>query len=345
MVVLDNIIFSLQRAGGISGAWARLIAELLKSPRSGELMFVERPDATRNIFRRELALPEDKIIHAGRLPLHLDRYRGVRLPKEITERPFIFHSSYYRSAASPLALNVVTLHDFIYERTRFRSPLATAIHHRQKMHALRRARAVACVSRSTQAELHRRLPGARSVVIPNAPVITPPPASDADKQDYALYVGSRASYKRFWEAAQAVAMHPGLRLKIAGSPLSPGEKERLAALLPGRYDLVAHPGATELAELYAHARCLVYPSSAEGFGIPILEAQASGCPVIIGSDAACLGTAGGAAISVDASPASIAEAISQLPDRDMAGAGRRNAARYRWPDIAARYLDLYASLL
>lgn len=170
-IVLDNIIFSLQKAGGISGAWAILVRELLK--RAGlDIRFLEREDARGNIFRSGLHIPSSHIIPAKRLPLALDRYMPVRLRGDA---PFIFHSSYYRTCTSPLARNVVTLHDFIYEEAGVHPPLARLVHSRQKNSALRHARAIVAVSHTTGNKLQERFPGMQATVIPEPCRMRAPP--------------------------------------------------------------------------------------------------------------------------------------------------------------------------
>ncbi len=71
------------------------------------------------------------------------------------------------------------------------------------------------------------------------------------------------------------------------------------------------PSDEELAALYRGARCLVYPSLYEGFGIPVLEAMACGTPVVTSRGGATEEVAGGAAVLVDAAdPEAIAAGIA-----------------------------------
>jgi len=99
----------------------------------------------------------------------------------------------------------------------------------------------------------------------------------------------------------------------------------------------------ELPALVRHARVFVYPSYAEGFGMPVLEAMASGVPVVTSNTTALVEVAAGAALAVaPADPKAIADAIEQLLfdaglRRRLSALGVEVAARYRW-DAAAKAL-------
>lgn len=350
MVVLDNIIFSLQRAGGISGAWSELIFGLLRTEIASELRFVEREDARANIFRRRLNIPDDQIIRPIHRPLIIDRYMPVSLPKTLAQAPFIFHSSYYRYCPSPRARCVVTLHDFIYEKTHFRPYLATTVHTRQKRTALRHAAAIINVSQATRTDLAERYPdfAGKCVVIPHAPLTPPYTGALPRSTDRVLYVGGRQTYKNFHCAAHAVSLLPDIRLIIAGPALTPGERKELDHIIPGQYEVVENPSSEKLAELYATSACLLYPSEAEGFGLPILEARAAGCPVVISRDAACRETAslGGNPPSMVWSctphPLAIKEAIQHAIGHSST---TTKLTLPTWPEITEKHLSLYLRLI
>lgn len=347
---LDNTIFSLQRAGGISGIWAMLISRLQKIA-GLRLRYVERPDAADNIFRQRLEIPADSIIDDYRLPLILTRYMRVRTEAAC---PFIFHSPYYRRCSSQLARNVVTLHDFVYERCGTHGDIATKVHVAQKTDALRHADAIAAVSASALDDMHELYPdiNVRSTVIHNAPICIPgnPPGRQPDTPDYALFVGARAGYKNFHLAAEAVkGTH--IRLTVAGAPLNADEKDKYASMLDsGQMTIVEYPGDRELSRLYTSALCLLYPSDYEGFGIPIVEAQAHGCPVITSACRACLEASGNAVISLSEMTARAwRRAMLSLTEPGSRGrliaAGLRNAAGYSAETMAQKYVNLYESLL
>ena len=98
--------------------------------------------------------------------------------------------------------------------------------------------------------------------------------------------------------------------------------------------------------LYQAAALLVYPSFYEGFGLPLLEAMASGCPVIAGANSSQPEVVGAAGLLVDPNNASeICFAISVLlSDEDfrweMSRRGREQAAKFSWEATAAETIKL-----
>lgn len=90
----------------------------------------------------------------------------------------------------------------------------------------------------------------------------------------------------------------------------------------------------EIAWLMDHATGLVFPSIYEGFGLPIVEAQSRGCPVICVGQGAMLEVSGGAALFIAADGAGVVDAVRRLADpqvrTQLVDAGHANVARYRW---------------
>jgi glycosyltransferase involved in cell wall biosynthesis len=105
-----------------------------------------------------------------------------------------------------------------------------------------------------------------------------------------------------------------------------------------------------LPAFYRNALLFVYPSLAEGFGMPPLEAMASGVPVITSGNTALREVGGDAVVFVDPEdPESIAAAISTaLSDpelrRDLVQRGLRRVREYNWADSAARVVRQYRGL-
>jgi glycosyltransferase involved in cell wall biosynthesis len=119
-------------------------------------------------------------------------------------------------------------------------------------------------------------------------------------------------------------------------------------------DVVRFPGYVsdeELIALYQMATCLVFPSLYEGFGLPVLEAMAAGCPVITSTTSALPEVAGNAAFLVDPLNAQeIAVAMRQvLQEEDLRTSmiqdGRMWAANFSWEETARMTREVYIMAL
>ena len=150
-VVFDNIIFSLQKAGGISVVWQELIKRILKDS-DINVSFIEQYNE--NIFRKKLQIPEELIIHNNfsKLPISFQRYLNPRIRNESG----IFHSSYYRTTSNPNLINISTVHDFTYEY--YRKGLPKLIHQKQKVLAINKSKKIICVSNNTKKDLLKFYP-------------------------------------------------------------------------------------------------------------------------------------------------------------------------------------------
>jgi glycosyltransferase involved in cell wall biosynthesis len=141
----------------------------------------------------------------------------------------------------------------------------------------------------------------------------------------------------------------GLRLVMAGEPFTP--QMRSVVLQEGLQESVMEAvniANEELQELYSHALALLFPSLEEGFGWPVLEAQACGCPVITSHRPPMTEVAGAAAILIDpGDPAAAAQAIFRGLSRraELIAEGFRNLRRFDPETIVDRYCGLYAEIL
>jgi glycosyltransferase involved in cell wall biosynthesis len=221
-------------------------------------------------------------------------------------------------------------------------------------------------SHATCDELVRFFPEtlARVRVIPHGLPDTIPAAETSSTEgqrraprDYVLFVGNERPYKNLANVLEAFALlqeeYEGF-LVLAGLPLPPSESllRRLDGLsLRARVRWTGYLPRARLMELYRGARLLVAPSTAEGFGFPLLESMAVGTPVVTSRGGATEEVAGEAALLVDPmSPKDIAQAMRRLLTekeltRELSSRGKKRTAHFSWDESARETLTLYREVL
>ena len=237
---------------------------------------------------------------------------------------------------------VVTVHDVSFardpslmgrkDRTTFRLVVPRAV---------RRAVRVFTVSERTKADIVAlyRVPAERIVVTPNG--VDPAFSPGAGTHDFVLAVGAIQTRKNQLAALEAAAA-VGLPLVVAG----PVKDRTLAGELRSRgARLEGYVETERLADLYRGAACLVQPSRYEGFGLPVVEAMASGTPVVGVPDPALQEVAGAAAVLVP--EAELAAGIhTALAERErLVAAGLERAKTFSWRTSAERTLAVYREIL
>lgn len=361
-VFLDNIVFSLQKQGGISVFWYEFLNRIMQDT-DFNCQFIDLPND--NIFRKQLDIPLSDILdnRLNKLPVKVQRYVNP-----IIKEAGIFHSSYYRVSKGSQVHNVTTVHDFTYEY--YFNGLPKLVHHVQKRNTILNSKKIICVSNNTKADLLRFYPKLHErqiEVIYNgvSDDYYPLPSGDCnflnktfgpDFKEYVLFVGKREdAYKNFDMVVDACRLTKSKLLIVGGGHLSRLEVAMLDSQLGmHQYNQIAGVTNVQLNEIYNNASFLVYPSLYEGFGISILEAQKSGCPVICSNTSSIPEITGkGAYLLEKISASKIAEIVLQNKSRNttksIVDEGYLNSQLYSWDNcyqqIKQVYVDMYSEFV
>ncbi|HXK15421.1 MAG TPA: glycosyltransferase family 1 protein [Gaiellaceae bacterium] len=329
MILIDADVLGRNRTGEET-----YVLNLLR-----QLPFVA-PDLSFAAVTRHPELVPDGV-QAIALPARFQETRmAIALPRLLRRlRPELSHFQH----ALPLGLrgpSVVTIHDLHFEH----DPAVMGRLDRMTFkfvvpRAVRKADHVLAVSERTKRDIVE-LYG----VSPEKVTVTPhgvDPAfarGDGSHDGYLLFVGAVQARKDPL-AALAAADAAGVPLVVVG----PEKEPELARELRARgADVRGWVEKPELAELYRRAGALILPSRYEGFGVPALEAMASGTPVVLSDDEALREVAGDAGIYGELADG-VRRALAERERFARAGLGR--AALFTWEESARRTADVYRQVL
>jgi len=328
-------------------------ADVLGRQRTGDETYVE------NLLARLPALGGDELRFAAltrRPELVPAGVEAVHVPARLQEARMLWtvpralrkigaalaHFQHALPVACPCPA-VVTVHDLSFER----DPSVMGLWHRLIFRAVvpraaRRAARVLAVSERTKQDLVELYGIEPDRVVVTTHGVDPafrPGTTGGDS--YLLFVGAVQRRKDPLAAADAAA-ELGMRLVVVGPDRDPG---LVAALERRGADVRGYVPKQELAELYRGAAALVLPSRYEGFGLPVVEAMASGTPVVATPDAALQEIAGDAAVFAE--PGQLADGVRRaLAERDeLAAAGLRRAAQFSWDETVRRTIAVYREAL
>lgn len=346
-IIIDNIGFTLQRMGGLSVVWGTLLNALKAS--GLKYVCMEYPGCLENQVRKEVS--DLRVEEYKPWRMQIERYLDLDIKSD--ER-FIFHSSHYRICKNPKAINITTVHDFTYER--YRKGLPKWVHSWQKFKAIRKADVVVCISESAKRDVLHYLPDvpeSKIRVIHNG-VSTDYHIVESDSYkylcDYVIFVGSRQPYKKFDFVVDSL-VGSSFKLAIVGGKLTENEISMLDDKLgKDHYEYMGYLTNQQLNELYNQAICLAYPSVYEGFGIPILEAQRAGCPVIAYNASSIPEVIGDTPLLLDElTKDAFWDKIALLKDdnirKDVIEKGLKNSQRFSWDKMGEEYINLYKELM
>jgi glycosyltransferase involved in cell wall biosynthesis len=327
-------------------------ADVLGRQRTGDETYVENllrqlPEAAPDLYFAAVTRRPERVSD-GVAPLALPaRSQELRmawsLPRLVRRvRPRVGHYQH----ALPLrgaGRSVLTVHDLSFERD------AESMRRKDRLvfktivpRSAKRADRVIAVSERTRGDLVElyRIAEDKIRVIPHGvdPAFAP---GDGGVEGYLLFVGA-VQHRKNPRAALEAASDLQLPLVVVGPEREPALADDLRRL---GADLRGYVEKAELAQLYRGAVCLIAPSRYEGFGLPVLEAMASGTPVVAARDAALIEVAGEAAVY--AGEGDFSGAILHALERrdELRAAGLARAAQFSWAEAARRTVEVYRELL
>jgi mannosyltransferase len=339
-IILDNIVFSLQKVGGISVYWFELIDRLLKT--RSHLTFFQR-ESDNLLFKK---LPKDGFFEVyNKTPIIFDRFLNVNTYS--VNSKFIFHSSYYRITKNPNAISVITIHDFIHEK--YYTGIRKFLHVYQKKRAIRNAKAIIVISESTKRDLLYYYPNLCKdkiiKIIYNGVSTDFKPVWGKNKFNKSfLFIGSRESYKNFQFSVISISKLQNFTLTIVGKNLDNKEISLLNKYLKNKWTLLNNIDNNKLNYLYNESFALIYPSSYEGFGIPLLESMKAGCPFIAYNSSSIPEVAGKAGYLLDNITFDdfYTGVLYILNNRDeIINQGYKQSEKFNWENCFKQTLALY----
>lgn len=284
---LDTLVFGLQKIGGVSVVWYEYLTRMLKDSNINLTLLDINGEYININFKNLDTTTACHIKEQGKsLQILRNRNPVFQVPKQTA----IFQSTYLRVCKQKNVKNVVMIHDITHQL--YFKGIKKWLNTFQKKKAIYHADGILCVSESTLNDLHKYFPETRNIkaeVVYNSAstdyrVLDNPKFPNKYKilngKKYVIYVGDRFPYKNTGFLNKILKERTDLFcVLIGGADFSIKEKRDMR----GIQDRIIHfTGVSnqELNILYNNAFCMIFPSLYEGFGIPILEAMKTGCPVI-----------------------------------------------------------------
>jgi mannosyltransferase len=341
-IIYDDLIYSLQRSGGASLYWSMLERYIKHDKR---LVY---PKSSENIFF--VSSPECVLLNNRSVVI--ENFKNVQW---IENQPFVFHSCYYRYCKNKNAVNITTVHDFMHEL--FRNDIKSRLFSYKKLVAVKHSAGIIFNSNSTKNDFYKFFPkyNGFTKVIYNGGYAKEYRPLNIRKNKTIIFVSGRKGYKNFDYAVKILRCMPDYKLCIVGGGhITKQEKKMLDHYIPERYEWHSALSTEELNVKYNEAFFLFYPSLYEGLGLPVIEAQAAGCPVVCCNVSSLPEVAGDAGVYITGKDIeSDLHKINLLNDSDyyksIVEKGIENCKKFSWEKCAEEtgkfYKEVYKSYI
>lgn len=377
-IIIDGTIYSSAPSGGAYRYFNELIPRLSKFPKTEVKIFAQKnhvgiPTGS-NIKVAEDSLPTGSWLPEGKLKQFL-RARKRELQSVMLRRQFsgfeeaVYHSTYYTPSPLNHITQVVTVHDMISElfKETYDLPHLKTLR-KAKAECLKSATRVIAISNQTKKDLQA------IYHVPESKIDVVYHGVDYDffsricsiekKQQvlnelnlttpYFLYVGGRLHHKNFkcfLKAFSQSKVSQDHKLAVAGAPWDEEEIDLIRKLNVEKH-LIWMPtlGEHELPIVYQNAIALGLPSHYEGFGLPLIESMAAGCPVLASNTGPFPELAEGAAVFFDPRDEAQMEKSFERVLEDsvrtrLIELGKKQAMKFSWDLSAKKHWECYQKAL
>jgi len=377
-LLIDGIIFQKSSHGGISRIFKEILPKMCdQEPDLDISIFIDGPLLQDLPFHPQINVIKAppirrKIEIKGYWKKILDPLRRIGSNSWQYTRRFwmgrgegqIWHSTYYTYPVVWSGHQVVTIHDMVHELfPDIYNTQLDDIARQQKKRCVENSDAIICISESTRRDLDS------FYNTQNKEINIIPPAynpifrrlannleidGDLQKVQFLLFVGNRTHHKNFIDLIEAYRLWYGrhdVSLVVVGPPWTSEEKIKLEEFgVKDRIHLFSNITDETLCKLYNQALAFVYPSKYEGFGIPLLEAMACGCPIIASRIPSTIEVAGKYPVYFDLnnieSQVKVFNKVFSLgEEKEREQIGILRAKKFNWEQTAQQTLDVYRSLV
>lgn len=377
-IIIDGSMYSSAPSGGVYRYFNELIPRLSRFPEAEIKIFAQKDPSGipkgENIKIANDVLPTGTWLPEGKIKQFL-RARKQEIKSFLVKKQFsglidsVYHATYYTPSPWKSLPEVVTVHDMIselFEET-FHLPHVKTLRE-AKAQSLKSATRVIAISEQTKKDLQDiyNIPPSQIDVIYHGvdhKFFSEKPCSDFKNEvlskhklstPYFLYVGGRLhhkNFKRFLVAFSQSKVSKDYRLAVAGAPWNEDERELIKKLaISDRIIRTEHLNEKALSVAYQNAEALALPSYYEGFGLPLIEAMAAGCPVIASNTGPFPELAEGSALFFDPKDESqmskALESILEPKTREaLVSRGLEQARKFSWDTSAKKHMETYQKAL
>lgn len=355
-IFFDHRIFFHQKSGGISRYILNLSKQFdklgiynhISSPIHFNIMLKEYTKIKSEISGKFLKI---KPLFTNKLFNYLNNKITFYRCKNI--KPTVYHQSYYGEFLCDNKITkVVTVHDLIHEQFHF--DYGFDKNWRPKAKSIEQSDKLICISENTKKDLNNYYDvQSKDISVIHHGFDHLNQKNDKinfDRENFILYVGGRGKYKNFKNFIEAYINNKQIKYnfkiicfgggKFKKSELEHFERNKVRHLIEYR------EGSDELLiELYKKAKCLIYPSLYEGFGLPVIEAMSFGCPVVASNTESLKESCGEAATFfdpkyIDDISNKILEAVNPQKNEKVL-LGLSHVKKFTWKKSAEKTLNFY----